>query len=136
MMTPNARLSPALQRALIVMARATPRVEVCALLGGQNNRLTSIYPVANIAEEPGSHFLLDPEGQIDAMKAMRETGENLRGIFHSHPAAPAIPSVSDQALASYPDVFYIIVSLTTDQAELQAHYYDGSTFTAVAIDSD
>jgi len=118
------------------MARATPRVEVCALLGGKDNQLTSIYPVTNIADDPTTCFLLDPEGQIDAMKAIRQAGEDLRGIFHSHPASAATPSATDQAMASYPDVYYIIVSLVANQPELQVHYYDGSTFTAVDIDSD
>ncbi len=118
------------------MARTSPRVEVCALLGGENNGFTSIYPVANIADDPTTRFLLDPEGQIDAMKAMREVGEDLRGIFHSHPATAAVPSATDQTLASYPDVFYIIVSLADERAELQAHYYDGSVFVAVDIDNN
>lgn len=118
------------------MARASPRLEVCALLGGEDNRLTSIYPVTNIADDPSSRFLLDPEGHIEAMKAMREAGEKLRGIFHSHPAAPATPSATDQALASYPDMFYLIVSLTAAQPELQAHYYDGNAFAPATIDND
>lgn len=118
------------------MARGTPRVEVCALLGGRDNRLTSIYPVTNIADDPATRFLLDPEGQIDAMKAMREVDEDLRGIFHSHPASSAAPSTTDQALASYPDVFYIIMSLMGEQPELQAYYYDGNAFRAVDIDND
>ena len=132
----NARLSPALQRALIVMARAAPRVEVCALLGGRDNQLTSIYPVSNIADDPTTRFLLDPEGQIDAMKAMREVDEDLRGIFHSHPASSATPSATDEALASYPDVYYLIVSLADELTELRAYYYDGSAFTAVDIDTN
>jgi len=44
---------------------------------------------------------------------MRERGEELFAIFHSHPAAPAEPSALDMAQAGYPDALYLIVSLGT-----------------------
>lgn len=127
-------LSATLYHALIVMARASPTTETCALLGGSDNRLTSIYPVTNVATDPGAAFLLDAAGQIAAMKMMREVGESLRGIFHSHPATPAIPSATDKTQAAYPDVYYVIASLANSPPDLKAYYYDGHEFRSVCID--
>jgi proteasome lid subunit RPN8/RPN11 len=54
---------------------------------------------------------MDPGEQIAAMKHMRDHGENLLAIVHSHPASPPVPSTSDIAAIGYPDAYYIIVSL-------------------------
>jgi len=74
---------------------------------------THCYPVANIAEHPEQRFLLDPGQQISAMTAMRAQGEILFAIYHSHPTAPAQPSVTDLEMAAYPDAIYLIISLNT-----------------------
>jgi proteasome lid subunit RPN8/RPN11 len=47
------------------------------------------------------------------MRHMREAGEELFAIYHSHPHAPAEPSVRDIAEAAYPQAIYLIISLNT-----------------------
>jgi proteasome lid subunit RPN8/RPN11 len=69
--------------------------------------------VRNIAPEPERRYLLDPEQHVSALRAMRDKGEELFAIFHSHPAAPAEPSATDLELAAYPEALYLIVSLNT-----------------------
>ena len=44
---------------------------------------------------------------------MRDNGEELKAIYHSHPEAPAQPSLDDIRQHEYPDVLYLIVSLAT-----------------------
>jgi proteasome lid subunit RPN8/RPN11 len=44
---------------------------------------------------------------------MREQGEELFGIYHSHPHSPAEPSDTDLRQAGYPEALYLIVSLNT-----------------------
>jgi len=58
-------------------------------------------------------FAMDPTQQIAAMRAMREGGEELFAIYHSHPDSPPLPSATDLAQANYPDVLYLIISLQT-----------------------
>lgn len=98
---------------LLHHAQLSPDLEVCGLVGAKNGEPISCYPVANAATEPATRFQLDPKGQIDAMRAMRERGEELFAIFHSHPTAPAQPSAEDAAQAAYPDALYLIISLNT-----------------------
>jgi len=58
-------------------------------------------------------FAMDPTQQITAMRTMRERGETLFAIYHSHPNSPPLPSATDLAQANYPDTLYLIISLQT-----------------------
>lgn len=98
---------------LLQCAQSQPERETCGLIGGLHGRPVSVYPVANVAEPPTSRFTLDPGQQIAAMRTMRERGEDLFAVFHSHPSAPAEPSARDRAEAGYPDALQLIVSLGT-----------------------
>ena len=45
------------------------------------------------------------------MKEIRNKGEEIIGIYHSHVASEAYPSNHDVELALYPEVSYVIISL-------------------------
>lgn len=119
--------------AMLEHARRHPQEEVCGLLGGRDDTGTRYYPVSNIAADPSREYLMDPRRQIDAMRRMREDGETLLGIFHSHPESAAEPSDTDLARAAYPDTIYLIAGPVGERMELQAYFYDGAGFTPVAI---
>ena len=93
-------------------AQLSPEQEVCGLLGIKANRI-SYYPITNIAENSQQQFLLEPQQQISAMATMRENNEQLFAIYHSHPTAPAEPSITDLAMTTYPDALLLIISLNT-----------------------
>lgn len=128
-------LPAALALRLTDMARATPAVEVCALLGGNGNHLQQVYPVINVAADPAREYWVDAQDQIAAMRRMRAAGETLRGIFHSHPASEPVPSATDRDRAAYPGVYYLILSLATDVPQLRAFYFDGRDFLPVNVES-
>lgn len=98
---------------LLAHAQGSPGREVCGLVGARDGSPVACYPVANVASEPGRLFQMDPAGQIAAMKAIRERGETLFAVYHSHPDAPARPSPRDLAEDAYPEVLKLIVSLDT-----------------------
>ena len=106
-------LPRALVNQMLHHAQSSPQLEVCGLVGAMDGKPTSCYPVANAAAKPQLRFQLDPAGQIDAMRQIRERGEALFAIFHSHPAAPAEPSPVDLAEAAYLDALYLVISLNT-----------------------
>ena len=85
--------------------------EGCGLLGGRDGRAVRLYPVENIHHSPVS-FEMAPLQQIRAMLAMEAEGLELVAIYHSHPAGPARPSVTDVANAYYPDAVQLIISLS------------------------
>jgi [CysO sulfur-carrier protein]-S-L-cysteine hydrolase len=98
---------------LLHQAQITPEHEVCGLIGSKNGLPTHCYPINNVANDPEKSFLLDEHQQISAMAKMRELGEDLFAIYHSHPTAPAQPSRYDLELSAYPEVLYLIISLNT-----------------------
>lgn len=96
---------------LLFEAQKQPDVEVCGLVGAVDGQPTGLYPVANISETPESSFQMEPQAQIRAMEAMREHGETLLAIYHSHPATPPEPSARDLDEIGYPDALMLIISL-------------------------
>jgi proteasome lid subunit RPN8/RPN11 len=110
---PEAILSRPLVNQLLTHAQHSPEVEVCGLVGRNREGHYQVYPVANVASEADHLFTMEPKQQIDAMRRMRENGEELFAIYHSHPHAPAEPSLRDLEEAAYPDALYLIISLNT-----------------------
>lgn len=54
---------------------------------------------------------MEPQAQIEAMLRLERTGEELVGIFHSHPAGPTVLSDTDVEEARYPECVYLVLSL-------------------------
>jgi proteasome lid subunit RPN8/RPN11 len=83
--------------------------ECCGLLGGRNFRATSCHPMRNGAARPESEFFAAPEDLFKAMRELREAGEEIVAIYHSHPRGPAQPSETDIRMAYYPAAVQLIV---------------------------
>jgi proteasome lid subunit RPN8/RPN11 len=98
---------------LLHYAQQAPDTEVCGLVSSKNNAPENCYPIDNVAPEPQTHFLFDEKQHIAAIKKMRENDEQLFAIYHSHPTAPACPSMLDLEMANYEDALYFIISLNT-----------------------
>ena len=113
MSPPDIQIPRRLTNQLLHLAQLSPDLEVCGLVSSQNGVPSHCYPVANVAEHPQQRFLLDAGQQISVMAKMREQGEDLFAIYHSHPTAPAEPSTHDLELATYPEALYLIISLNT-----------------------
>lgn len=110
---PEVKLPRTLINGMLSHAQHSPETEVCGLISRTRNGDLQVYPVANVANEADHLFQMEPAAQIDAMRRMREADEELFAIYHSHPHAPAEPSVRDLAEAAYPDALYLIISLNT-----------------------
>jgi [CysO sulfur-carrier protein]-S-L-cysteine hydrolase len=98
---------------LLAHAQQNPAIEVCGLIGNDAQNKKDYYPIDNISNNPSCRFTMDAPQQINAMKKMREKGQALFAIVHSHPTSAAIPSDLDIEENSYKTAFYIIVSLNT-----------------------
>lgn len=107
------QLSRKLTNQLLHLAQLSADQEICGLIGSKNGKAVRCYPIQNIADNPRQQFLLDPHQQIAAMTTMREQQEELFAIYHSHPSAPAQPSATDKAMAAYPGLLNLIISLNT-----------------------
>lgn len=120
---------------ILTHAQRFPEQEVCGLLSATDHHPRKVYPVENISGTPARLFAMDPGAQIDAMRHMREQGEELFGIYHSHPHSPPVPSTEDLEQAGYPDALYLIVSLDTKGVlQMKGYYLKESTIEPVELE--
>jgi proteasome lid subunit RPN8/RPN11 len=107
---------------IFAFAKAAAPDECCGLIGGtENGPAETIYPLRNVAVEKNVSYEAAPEDLFAAQRQMRERGESLLGIYHSHPrAAEPEPSVSDVRFAYYPRADYFIIGLAGDQPVMRA----------------
>jgi proteasome lid subunit RPN8/RPN11 len=106
---------------IISHARAAAPRECCGLVGGNSGHAQTVYPTRNAAADPLITYEASPEDLFAAQRSMREHGEQLLAIYHSHPrSADPQPSATDVRLAYYPAAVYFIVGLGGDQPSLGA----------------
>lgn len=105
------RLPRALVSDILDQARNASDREVCGIVSGRDGEARRVYPITNVAALPERRFLMDAHEQIAAMRSIREHGEELLGIYHSHPNGSALPSAEDLQDIGYPDALYLIVAL-------------------------
>jgi proteasome lid subunit RPN8/RPN11 len=104
---------------MLAHAREARPEECCGLVGGDGDHVgASVYRLRNIAPDRSVAYDGDPQDLCEAQRLMRARGEQLLGIYHSHPreALPA-PSETDVRLAYHPSAIYFIIGLETDAPE-------------------
>jgi proteasome lid subunit RPN8/RPN11 len=101
--------------------RAVPN-ECCGLIGGTDSgHAQTVYPLRNVAADPLTTYEAAPEDLFAAQRAMRDRGEQLLAIYHSHPrSSDPQPSETDVRLAYYPAAVYFIVGLGSQEPCLRA----------------
>ena len=98
---------------IIAHAREESPHECCGLIGGTADGVAqTIYRARNVAADPTVTYEAAPEDLFAAQRVMRERGQQLIAIYHSHPrATDPQPSQTDVRLAYYPSAVYFIVGL-------------------------
>jgi proteasome lid subunit RPN8/RPN11 len=108
--------------AMVVHARETAPFECCGLIGGSSEtRAQTIYRLRNVATNPAVTYEAAPEELFASQRQMRERGEVLFAIYHSHPrSSDPSPSQTDIKLAYYPSAAYLIVGLAGAEPMVRA----------------
>jgi proteasome lid subunit RPN8/RPN11 len=81
--------------------------EACGLLAGKGHSILGVLPITNKLHSP-VRYQMDPLEQLQAFRRIEDDGQELVGIYHSHPNGPDVPSATDIAEAFYPDAIYVI----------------------------
>ena len=128
------RLPRSIVNQLLQLAQKSPDEEICGLISRDSRGFRQCYPVPNQASDRKHFFALEPKAQIDAMRAMRERGEELAAIFHSHTDSPPQPSPADVEQHEYPALLYLIISLGTKGVlEMRGFHIRGAVIEEIAI---
>lgn len=102
-------------------AREAAPDECCGLVAGSLRRAEAVYRLRNVARAPLVGYEAAPEELFAAQRRMRQRGQELLGIYHSHPrASDPVPSETDVRLAYYPSAVYFIIGLGARQPRLRA----------------
>lgn len=106
------RISQSLIDEMVAHAREDLPNECCGMVGGAGGEATTVYRARNEFATPYS-FRIDTGDQYRIMEVeMRDRGEELLAIYHSHTKTPAYPSQTDLNEAEkWPEPMYVIVSL-------------------------
>jgi len=107
---------------IIAHAREESPAECCGLIAGTaDGTARTVYRARNMAAQPLVTYEAAPEDLFAAQRAMREGGEQLIAIYHSHPrSTDPQPSPTDVRLAYYPSAVYFIVGLGSEEPCMQA----------------
>ena len=108
--------------------------ECCGLLigiaGGPCTRVTLAWPARNLRQSP-NRYLIDPADHFEAIRTARRTGLAVVGAYHSHPASPPSPSMTDVREAADTGLLYVIASPAS--GEVRAHRLDGGRLERVEL---
>ena len=88
-------------------------LEACGLLAGIDSKVETVLEVTNQAQSV-VRFVMDPIEQLNAFEWIESNGQELIGIFHSHPTGPETVSPTDIADAAYAVVYVILARVDND----------------------
>ena len=119
---PKMLLRPSHLNEILAHAQETNPSECCGLIGGSDNGSSqSIYRLTNVARNTEVAYEAAPEQLFAAQRQMRERGQTLLAIYHSHPrSSDPTPSETDVRLAYYPSAKYLIIGLAGGEPVVKA----------------
>lgn len=82
----------------------------------------------NVASEPRTAYELDPAEQLTHMQSIEDSGREVVGFVHSHPAGPPVPSRTDERQATWTGYSYVIVALGGTEPFVGSWRWTGTTF--------
>lgn len=105
--------------------------EACGLLAlDSGHSVRMAYALSNVDRSP-YRFTVAPEEHFGAIRHAERNGWHIGGSFHSHPAAPPVPSERDIAGALDPDWLYVIAGPAPDPV-LRTYRIVGGEYAALS----
>ncbi|MBI3960801.1 MAG: M67 family metallopeptidase [Chloroflexi bacterium] len=108
-------LPQAIYDEIIVHAREGKPEEICGILRGRGREAFELFRAENVATERIENYDVDAQSLMKQFE-FEDAGDEMMGIYHSHPVSVAWPSATDAWNAHYPESYYLICSLEYDDA--------------------
>ncbi|MBI2724580.1 MAG: M67 family metallopeptidase [Chloroflexi bacterium] len=119
---------------MIAHAQEDAPNEACGIIAGAGGRARRLYRAIN-AEASPYRYSVDTK---DLLRIHRDADANdweFLAIYHSHTHTEAFPSPTDVRLATWPDAWYVLVSLMGPQPVVRAFRIIDGTVTEDAIET-
>ncbi len=111
----HVQLPQAIYDAIIAHARTGKPEEICGVVRGRGLSAEELFRGQNVATDRIDNYAVDEKTLLLQFK-FEEQGDEMMGVYHSHPISVAYPSATDAWNAYYPDSIYFICSLEYDDA--------------------
>ena len=95
---------------MILHAKDTTPNECCGIIASKNGIFEKLYRITNSAQS-SFRYIMDSKEFYNAYKEIDDNGWDIFALYHSHTHSEAYPSQTDIRLTSWPDSYYIIISL-------------------------
>ena len=119
---------------ILAHAQQNPEQEICGLISQAADQSARYMRIDNRAPDTSQRYEMDEKQLIDSLRQIRERGETLLAIVHSHPHSAAQASRIDIDQAQYPDAYYLIISLDTRGVlEMRAYKISNGTASQVKV---
>ena len=117
----RARLPQALAEAIVAQARAEYPNEACGVIAGTADPADGgsalRYEACRNESASPYRYTIHPDDAFRVVVGIDDADEAVWAIVHSHVKSPAVPSLTDVGLATFPDALYLLVSLAADEAD-------------------
>jgi len=94
-------------------------LEACGLLVGVGSHVVGAYATDNQHRSPVV-YQADERQVLQVLRECQSNRQDLIGIYHSHVRTPAEPSQTDIDQATWPEAYYVIVSLAGRRPVMRA----------------
>lgn len=129
-------LSDALFDQMAAEARTALPRECCGLVEGVREsgivRVVALHPTANL-ETADDCFEIDPAKHVRLVRALRGTGREIVGCYHSHPRGRCVPSARDLAQAAQEDFVWLIAAPRDEGFSLGAFIFRAGAFHSLEL---
>jgi proteasome lid subunit RPN8/RPN11 len=120
---------------MLKQAQAELPNECCGVLGGVRDgevlRVASWHPLVNEAASP-VEYRSEPRSMFEAIKAMRQVGQEIVAIYHSHPTSAPAPSQTDLERHYSTDVVHFIIGLEGSEPSMRGWWLTETEFEEAA----
>jgi [CysO sulfur-carrier protein]-S-L-cysteine hydrolase len=94
-------------------------LEACGILTGEGGHVLAAYGTDNQHRSPRI-YQVDERQLVQVFKELQRDKQDLIAIYHSHVQTEPFPSRTDIEQVTWPEAFYVIVSLATERPQVRA----------------
>ena len=118
---------------MIAHARADAPNECCGIIAGKDGLPMRLYRAIN-AEASPYRYSVDAKDLLRIHRDADSNGWDFLVIYHSHTHTEAYPSPTDVRLATWPDAYYVLVSLMEEAPVVRAFRIEDGAITEEPIE--